>query len=102
MPCTRNQATIARLIVPSAGRPCTKLLMPNGVRNTTPIIASAKKSLSPFSAKKPKSPDRTLRASAFTGSPLEDRRHALPARGADRDEAAPRAAPGELLRERRH
>src|SRR5258707_8637224 len=101
MPLARNQTTSPVVTKPMRCRPCTKLLMVKGRMNTMPVIASAKKSRSLFAAKKlkPRSEAASLRRKAVT-SALQDRGDALPAGGADRDQAASRAALGELLRER--
>src|SRR5258707_14607147 len=101
MPLARNQTTSPVVTTPMRCRPCTKLLMVKGRMNAMPVIASAKKSRSLFAAKKlkPRREAASLRQKAVT-SALQDRGDALPPGGADRDQAASRAALGERLRER--
>src|SRR5262245_58614113 len=87
-----------------------KLLIAKGSMKSAPVTVKASKSWSLRVTKKRKpakpAPMRSRQCSlvgaAMVRLSFQDCGHALTAGGADRDQPAPRAALGELLRERRH
>src|SRR6476661_1997172 len=95
-PFSRNQMASAALVKPSERRPWMKLLMAKGRIATPPSTASPTKV--PSLRAKKLNPERCAPSVWRNpiGLPLEDGGDALPAGGADRDQAAAGAAPREL------